>query len=58
MIDMKRMWAIRLVAAVIGVPGTALALPKGPAGQTCKSSGHDDRQWQRRRYEQTHDIYG
>jgi hypothetical protein len=39
MIDMKRMWSIGLVAAVIGVPGTALAVPKGPAGQTCKSSG-------------------
>ncbi len=39
MIDIKRMWALWVIITVIGGPGIALAVPKGPAGQTCKSSG-------------------
>ena len=39
MIDTKRMWAVWVIITVIGVPGIALAVPKGPGGQTCKSSG-------------------
>lgn len=35
----RRLWTIALIAAVIGMPGLALAVPKGPGGQTCKSSG-------------------
>ncbi len=39
MTDRRRIWVIGLLAAVIGMPDIALAVPKGPAGQTCKSSG-------------------
>src|SRR5574342_384718 len=35
----RRMWAIALLSAVIAAPAVALAVPKGPGGQTCKSSG-------------------
>ena len=31
MIDTKRMWALWVIITVIGVPGIALAVPKGPA---------------------------
>ena len=39
MTDRRCMWAIGLMAAAISVPQIVLAVPKGPAGQTCKSSG-------------------
>jgi len=39
MTDWRRIWVIALLAAVIGMPDIALAVPKGPGGQTCKSSG-------------------
>lgn len=39
MIDCRWMCFIGLMIAAIGGPGIALAVPKGPAGQACKSSG-------------------
>lgn len=39
MTGIKRMWVIGFITVVIGVPEIALAAPKGPAGQACKSSG-------------------
>ena len=49
MIDIKRMWALWVIITVIGGPGIALAVPKGPGWSDMQVIRHHHRKRYRKK---------